>query len=127
MFVRTGSRICSGWVLHLSCVKFFLLTDATVCDDSLGEKHTDVTLTNWSATHHCTPTQIYEPKSAQEVGRVLSVAHEKNLKVRPIGSALSPNGLAFSDESLLSLSALDYIEVDPKRFLVKVGKFIRQG
>ena len=42
-------------------------------------------------------------------------------KVRCVGSALSPNGLAFSQEGMLSLALLDAIlHVDPKSKQVRV-------
>lgn len=77
--------------------------------------------TNWSATHECHPITVYEPTSAQEVCRVLAAAHESGAKIRPVGSALSPNGIAFSNEQLLSTAAIDYINIDAKRRLVTVG------
>jgi hypothetical protein len=41
--------------------------------------------------------------------------------IRPIGQALSPNGIGMSSEDVLSLAAIDYVEVDKERLLVTVG------
>lgn len=78
-------------------------------------------LTNWSATHSCQPMRVYEPKSAQEVCRVLESHHKNKTKIRPIGTGLSPNGIGMANTDLISLSAMDYVEVDSGRRLVTVG------
>lgn len=81
-------------------------------------------LTNWSSTHHASPARIYEPKSAQECIRVLQMYHNKKMKIRPVGTALSPNGIGLSSsnaDSLISLAHLDYVEVDVERKQVTVG------
>jgi L-galactono-1,4-lactone dehydrogenase len=87
--------------------------------------------TNWSSTHSCHPKRVYEPKSAQEVVRVLKLHHDRKTKLRPVGQALSPNGVGLSDpeardkpssdENMLSLAAIDYVEVDKEQQLVTVG------
>lgn len=81
-------------------------------------------LTNWSSTHSCAPRRIYEPKSAQEVVRVLQMFHEKKERIRPVGTALSPNGIGMnskSSESLLSLAHIDNVKVDVAKKQVTVG------
>jgi L-galactono-1,4-lactone dehydrogenase len=81
-------------------------------------------LTNWSSTHEASPRRVYEPRSAQEVVRVLQLHHGTHSKVRPVGTALSPNGIGLSSSSsdnLVSLSFLDHVEVDVERKLVTVG------
>ncbi len=83
-------------------------------------------ITNWSNTHQCNPTHLYEPKSSQEVLRLLQYLHRKGWeKARPIGTALSPNGIGMSDQSLISMHSLDYVEVDPENRLVTVGAGVR--
>ena len=77
---------------------------------------------NWSSTHKCAPVRVYEPKSAQEVVRVLSMHHHQKRKIRPVGQALSPNGIGMSaGDSVLSVAAIDYVEVDKGKRLVTVG------
>lgn len=84
---------------------------------------TEQVLTNWSGTHSCKPKRVYEPHSAQEVVRLLQYAYKtKSLETfRPIGTALSPNGLGFTNDNLVSLAAIDYVHVDAKNLLVTVG------
>eukprot|EP01035_Chromulina_nebulosa_P025219 gene25219-32909_t len=89
-------------------------------------------LLNWSSTHSCDPEVIYYPKSAQEISRVLSKSSFQRSKLRPVGTALSPNGIGLSTKvlisqepikhsDLISLNGLDYVEVDVDRNLVTVG------
>lgn len=84
---------------------------------------TEQLYTNWSGTHSCKPIRVYEPHSAQEVTRLLQYMYktENRERLRPIGTALSPNGLAFTNENQVSLAALDYVHVDTKNRLVTVG------
>jgi FAD/FMN-containing dehydrogenase len=67
---------------------------------------TEQLFTNWSGTHSCKPNRVYEPHSAQEVTRLLQYMYKTGSqeKLRPIGTALSPNGLAFTNENLVSLA-----------------------
>ena len=78
-------------------------------------------LTNWSETHSCSPARIYEPKSAQEVCRVLENHHSTRTKIRAVGTALSPNGLGMTNNDAISVHSIDYVEVDKQRKLVTVG------
>jgi L-galactono-1,4-lactone dehydrogenase len=80
-------------------------------------------LSNWSSTHHCTVSRIYEPKTERELDRLLRHHQLKNLKLRPIGTALSPNGISFPDAGCdgLSLFHFDKIVVDLPNSVVVVG------
>lgn len=99
--------------------------ERSLCDsgiDATGVTYeTGHELTNWSATHSCRPNRIYEPKSAQEVCRVLESHHKNKQKIRPVGTALSPNGIGLANTDLISLSGIDYVEVDSGRQHVTVG------
>jgi len=101
----------------------------------------DQSIMNWSGNHTCIPPRIYEPKSAQEVLRLLQYTQQYNeqyptqcMKLRPIGTGLSPNGIGMhshvykkntsssqQEQQLVSTHALDYIEVDIEKQLVTVG------
>lgn len=103
-----------------------------VSSTSLEESSSDnlyssaVTVLNWSGTHQVdVPTQFYfEPSSEEEVVSILSRCHEKNQPVRPVGSALSPNGLSFQPQGMISLANLDSIleitRTSPETALVRV-------
>lgn len=50
-------------------------------------------------------------------------------KIRCVGSALSPNGIAFSDEAMLSLSLLDkilYVDPEKKQVTVQAGARVQE-
>lgn len=79
-------------------------------------------LTNWSGTHLSKPTYIYGPRNEEEVAAVLREAVQRRQKLRAVGTALSPNGIAMNgSESLLSLSDIDYVVCNPHKREVTVG------
>ncbi|RYY78974.1 FAD-binding oxidoreductase, partial [archaeon] len=101
---------------HADCEKDQQLEGSCGVYFSSGE-----TIMNWSGTHSYQPGKLYEPKNAQEVLRLLRFLHDCKIPARPVGTALSPNGVSLNSKNAISLSALDYIEVDPKSMLVTVG------
>lgn len=85
-------------------------------------------LTNWSNSHNCYPSQIYEPTSVADVERIVCDHHNRNRKIRCIGSGLSPNGLGFCDEneSLIRLTDQDKIlKVDGNKVKVQAGMIVQ--
>lgn len=85
--------------------------DAAAADDS----STTTLLLNWSGTHAVTVenTNYYEPDSIAEVQAIVADCHKRGQKVRPLGSALSPNAIGFCADGMMSLSNLDHIvEID---------------
>ena len=77
-------------------------------------------LSNYSGTHTINPRCLRVPASVNAVERLLREAQKNNLKIRPVGRYLSPNGLASSD-GMLSLALCDKIlHVDKKRKQVTV-------
>lgn len=96
------------------------------------EEETDdltTTILNWSGTHSITlPTsQFYEPETIQELEQIVHQCYVTNTPVRPVGSALSPNGIAFhhrhgnSGASMISLVHLNQVlAVDKENMTVTV-------
>lgn len=80
-------------------------------------------LSNWSSTHSVNVRRVYEPKSERELERLLRFYQEKKQKIRPVGTALSPNGISFPDpgSDAVTVHHFNQIEVDPKKMTVKVG------
>ena len=67
-------------------------------DNDEDEDDNDTTLLlNWSGTHSMqVQNKLYwEPESIAEVEQIVATCHARGQTLRPIGSALSPNGLAF--------------------------------
>ena len=133
--------LSAGIGLIASSALLYSSSDSDHLDEDCGVAfETGQRFTNWSSTHECTPQRVYEPKSAQDVVRVLTVHHDQKRKIRPIGRGLSPNGIGMSSSAvspssavsssssssqpshnMLSLSAIDYVEVDKENRLVTVG------
>lgn len=80
-------------------------------------------LSNWSSTHSRTVPKVYEPRSERELDRLLKYYQDKKIKLRPIGTALSPNGIALPDEGCDAVSVHNFhnIAVDPQQNIVRVG------
>ena len=66
---------------------------------------------NWSGTHsvELAPGTYHEPESVDELVQLVSNAYKTGQHIRPVGSALSPNGIAFDSRGMVSLSNLDKI------------------
>ncbi|KAL3136486.1 hypothetical protein ABBQ38_005740 [Trebouxia sp. C0009 RCD-2024] len=94
---------------------------AAAVDTAMEAKEELQQLVNWSGTHHVRPKRFYQPETIQEVEDIVQKSHEQGQKLRCVGSALSPNGLAFSKEGMLSLALLDKVlHVDVKKAQVTV-------
>ena len=85
-------------------------------------------LTNWSGTHTITLSKVHAPETVEELANIVQQATEK---IRPVGSALSPNGLSFSPAgtSAVSMSLLDKIvkvDVPGRTVTVQAGCRVSQ-
>ena len=82
---------------------------------------TEASVTNWSATHAVEPKKYYEPNDMEELELLVRDAHAKGQRIRPVGTALSPNGLGMDKDGMVCLSHLDKVlEVDRKAQTVTV-------
>jgi L-galactono-1,4-lactone dehydrogenase len=91
--------------------------------ETVDEDTSVTTLWNWSGTHavQVANQHYWEPETIAEVEAIVRDCHAQGQSVRPIGSALSPNGLGFSADGMLSLAHLDRIvHVDPEQQTVTV-------
>lgn len=69
---------------------------------------------NWSGTKRVHARRVLQPESEADVLAAVKKAGEKGHHVSVVGSALSPNGLCFSEDTMLSMSLCDRIlSVDP--------------
>ena len=88
------------------------------------DDHGETEVVNWSGTHTAHPTRLLEPETLEEVEEVLRSAHNARQKLRVVGAAISPNGLGFSNEGMLSMAHCNAIvSVDPetKQVCVEAG------
>ncbi|KAL7545620.1 hypothetical protein ACHAWF_008971 [Thalassiosira exigua] len=78
---------------------------------------------NWSGTHSVELAQgdYHEPETMDELVQLVSRAYREGRHIRPVGSALSPNGLAFDSRGMVGLSNLDRIlKIDKEGLTVTV-------
>ena len=84
-----------------------LPTTADVHEDVVkDDKHKII---NWSGTTHTvevSTTNYHEPETQDELTRLVNTAYQTNSHIRPVGSALSPNGLSFDSRGMVCLSNL---------------------
>eukprot|EP00978_Attheya_sp_CCMP212_P048490 scaffold528691_cov59-Attheya_sp.AAC.1 len=63
------------------------------------DENETTTVINWSGTHSIeVPNKSYfEPESIEDLEKIVKRCHETSIPIRPVGSALSPNGIAFME------------------------------
>ena len=72
------------------------------------------TVENWSGTKRVECEKVFAPETEEELRRV--VQSGRFSKLRPVGSALSPNGVAFEKRGMLSMGLLDKVlDVDAEK------------
>lgn len=80
-----------------------------------------VELINWSGTHSVTSTRYYTPENLEQLKDLVAGCHERGEPIRPVGSALSPNGLGLNEGGMVNLALMDQVlEVDKERLQVRV-------
>ncbi|KAL9180161.1 hypothetical protein ACHAXT_008131 [Thalassiosira profunda] len=99
------------------------LAEAPATDKEEEEEEESTTILNWSGTHavDLPPGAYREPETQTELAQLVSQAYKEGTHIRPVGSALSPNGLAFDSRGMVGLSNLDrVVEVNKKEMTVTV-------
>ena len=126
---------------YSSAIAFFLtaitaystISLSTSCDSGSSQAHSldkkeedddeETTVVNWSGTHsvEVPSTRYYEPETVQELESIVAKCHNSGTPLRPVGSALSPNGISFQPGGMVSLAGLDrVIKVDKEKMAVTV-------
>eukprot|EP00586_Coscinodiscus_wailesii_P018443 CAMPEP_0172500076 /NCGR_PEP_ID=MMETSP1066-20121228/134379_1 /TAXON_ID=671091 /ORGANISM="Coscinodiscus wailesii, Strain CCMP2513" /LENGTH=273 /DNA_ID=CAMNT_0013274149 /DNA_START=123 /DNA_END=940 /DNA_ORIENTATION=+ len=98
------------------------LPSSTTLSDS--DYNPTTTLLNWSGTHETTTSHYHEPSTPQSLLSLVKSSHLKSLPIRPVGSALSPNAIAFHPGGMISLAELDdiiSIDVPNRTVTVQAG------
>merc|ERR1740129_212524 len=91
------------------------------CEEEPCESERAVQMSNWSGTHTLTAERLYSPESTEELQALIAFTNRKGMKVRPLGTGLSPNGLALHDKGMLSMAQLDgIVSVDLKAQTITV-------
>lgn len=90
-------------------------------DDDDSDETTDVI--NWSGTHKVTVANrnYWEPESVEEVEQIVQKCHQRGQAVRPMGSSLSPNGIALNAAGMISMANVDRVlNIDTKHRTITV-------
>lgn len=83
-------------------------------------------VSNWSGTHEVHTRVLLQPDSVEALEGALAAAHRERRKLRPLGSGLSPNGIALTRAGMVNLALMDKVlDVDVKRKTVTVQAGIR--
>ncbi|KAL6987246.1 L-galactonolactone dehydrogenase [Sarracenia purpurea var. burkii] len=84
------------------------------------------TVSNWSGTHEVQTRVFFQPETQQELEAIVRDANEKKMKIRPVGSGLSPNGIGLTRQGMVNLALMDKVlEVDKEKKRVRVQAGIR--
>lgn len=99
-------------------------------DTSINDEES-TTLLNWSGTHavNVRNSSFWEPETIQQVEQIVQTCNKKGQPIRPIGSALSPNGIAFNRDGMISMANLDQIvdvDVVQQTVTVQAGARVSQ-
>ena len=87
------------------------------------------TILNWSGTHAVHTKNFWEPETMQELEQLIRQCHTQGRAVRPLGSALSPNGIGFQSQGMVSLANLDqilHIDAETRTVTVQAGARVSQ-
>ena len=90
-------------------------------EDEADDDTTDVI--NWSGTHQVNVTNknFFEPESIEDVEKIVKECQARGQTVRPLGSSLSPNGVALNKDGMISMANLDKVlEIDTKNNTITV-------
>ncbi|XP_068658486.1 L-galactono-1,4-lactone dehydrogenase 2, mitochondrial [Aristolochia californica] len=83
-------------------------------------------VSNWSGTREVQTRVFLQPENLQELEKIVADANEKRQKIRPVGSGLSPNGIALQRGGMVNLALMDKVlEVDKEKKRVRVQAGIR--
>lgn len=86
------------------------------------------TILNWSGTHAVHTHNFWEPDTMKELEQLVRQCHMEGIPIRPLGSALSPNGIGFHSKGMVSLANIDKIldiNKDAMTVTVQAGARVR--
>lgn len=92
-----------------------------IANDKEEPETTDVI--NWSGTHKITidNDKLWEPESVEEVEAFVEECQRRGQAIRPIGSSLSPNGIALNAAGMIQMANIDRVlEIDTENKTITV-------
>jgi hypothetical protein len=130
-FVLLGAGAVASYVETGDAISMEL-SPAKAEENKEEEPEDDTTdVVNWSGTHQVNVSNknYWEPESVQEVETIIKNCQEKGQTVRPLGSSLSPNGVALNKDGMISMAGLDSIleiDTEKKTITVEAGIPVRE-
>ena len=114
----------SNWAPLAAAAALLLASQARTEEEELEN------VVNWSGTHAC-QVHVKTPETRHEAIQIVAEHASRNERIRPVGGALSPNGLAFVEDgsSLINLALLDKVlnvDVDSRTVTVEAGCRVEQ-
>ncbi|CAM9141446.1 unnamed protein product, partial [Chrysoparadoxa australica] len=95
------------------CVSFglgpVLLCEDPAAQESILDTAEPSYVENWSGTHKINTKKYLQPEDIREVEEMVMESHKNKRRLRVVGNALSPNGIGFSEDSMLSLGLCDRV------------------
>ncbi|GJP34310.1 hypothetical protein CLOM_g18753 [Closterium sp. NIES-68] len=94
-----------------------------------GEEEEGEMVSNWSGTHEVRAAVVYRPESMQDLERLVQSAHRSGRTIRPIGSGISPNGIALNPHGMVNLALMDrvlHVDKATGRVRVQAGARVEQ-
>ncbi|GLT41328.1 hypothetical protein SLA2020_154010 [Shorea laevis] len=84
------------------------------------------TVSNWSGTHEVQTRHFHQAENLQQLEELVRQSNEKRMKIRPVGSGLSTNGIGLARGGMVNLALMDKVlEVDKQKKQVRVLAGIR--
>lgn len=100
------------------------------CEEGNADDETTDVI-NWSGTHQVTVANknYWEPESVEEVENIVAECQKRGQTVRPLGSSLSPNGVALNKDGMIGMANIDkvlVIDTDNRTITVQAGIPVRE-
>lgn len=124
MAVHTAALLGAGLVVLAGSFSHVGYRGPTHMEEAVKHDEDETTtLLNWSGTHkvHVLNSRYWEPETLEELESIVKRCHKTKTPLRPLGSALSPNGIGFHPGGMVSLTNLDKVlKVDKDNMTVTV-------
>ena len=117
------------YAFALGCALSFYVYREAVKETENLEKQSYTTekeyeIENWSGTKKVVVDTFTQPETTEALEAIVRHASLRGKKIRPVGAALSPNGVAFEKEGMVSLALLDkvlHVDEEKKQVTVQPG------
>lgn len=92
---------------------------------SSGSSKSSRTFTNWASTYQSLTTQIFQPKTIQQVQLIVQLARKEGKNLRVSGSGHSPSDLVCTNDFIINLDKMQKVlRVSSNSSFVRCKKWI---